>query len=211
MAAFRSPIGILTLVTLLGGGARAEIIDRVLAVVSGAVIMQSDVLAAFELGLVAPGTTDDPIAAVLSQLIDRQLMLAEVDRYVPPEPSADAIDRAAQQVRARFATSSEYDSALARSGMGEDRLRRLLRDELRIRGYLDERFVVPPPGDDELAQYYRDHPGRFTREGQLVPFDAARAEIAAAVAATRRAALIGDWVRGLRRRADISNLYLVRR
>jgi parvulin-like peptidyl-prolyl isomerase len=211
MADFRLPIGILTLVTALGGGARAEIIDRVLAVVSGAVIMQSDVLGAFELGMVAPGTTDDPMAAVLSQLIDRQLMLAEVDRYVPPEPSADAIDRAAQQVRARFATASEYDSALARSGMGEERLRRLLRDELRIRAYLDERFIVPPPGDDELGQYYRDHLGTFTRDGQVVPFDAARAEIAAAVATTRRAALISDWVRGLRRRAEISNLYLVRR
>ena len=189
----------------------AEIIDRVMAVVSGAVIMQSDVLAAFELGMVAPGTTDDPMAAVLTQLIDRQLMLAEVDRYVPPEPSADAIDRAAQQVRARFATASDYDSALARSGMGVERLHRLLRDELRIRTYLDERFIVPPPGDDELGQYYRDHLAAFTRNGQVVPFDAARAEITATVATIRRAELISDWVRSLRRRADISNLYLVRR
>src|SRR6266850_6019663 len=132
----------------------AEIIDRVLAVVSGAVIMQSDVLAAFELGVVDPGATDDPMAAVLSQLIDRQLILAEVDRYAPPEPSADAIERAAQQVRARFATARAYESALARSGMGEARLRRMLRDELRIRTYLDERFTVPPPSDDELGRYY---------------------------------------------------------
>ena len=199
------------MVILLGGGTRGEIIDRVLAVVSGAVIMQSDVLAAFELGMVAPGTTDDPMAAVLVQLIDRQLMLAEVDRYVPPEPTTEAIDRAAQQVRARFATASEYESALARSGMGVERLRRLLRDELRIRAYLDERFVVPPPGDDELGQYYREHLGTFTRGGQIVPFDAARAEITTAVVTSRRSALVSDWVRGLRRRADISNLYLVRR
>jgi hypothetical protein len=189
----------------------AEIIDRVLAVVSGAVIMQSDVLAAFELGVVAPGPTDDPMAAVLSQLIDRQLILAEVDRYVPPEPSADAIEQAAQQVRGRFATPDAYDAALARSGMGEARLRRLLRDELRMRTYLDERFAVPPPSDDELGQYYRDHLGAFTRGGQIVPFDAARAEITTAVAASRRAALVSDWVRGLRRRAEIINLYLVRR
>jgi hypothetical protein len=189
----------------------AEIIDRVLAVVSGAVIMQSDVLAAFDLGVVDPGTTDDPMAAVLSQLIDRQLILAEVDRYVPPEPSPDAIERAAQQVRARFATADAYDSALARSGMGEARLRRMLRDELRIRTYLDERFTVPPPTDNELGQYYRDHLGSFTKGGQIVPFDAARADITIAVAASRRAALVSDWVRGLRRRAEISNLYLVRR
>jgi hypothetical protein len=151
------------------------------------------------------------MAAVLSQLIDRQLMLAEVDRYVPPEPSADAIERSVEQVRGRFATPSGYDSALARSGMAEVRLRRLLRDELRIRAYLDERFVVPPPGDDELGQYYREHLDTFTRGGQIVPFDAARAEVAAAMATSRRAGLISDWVRGLRRRADITNLYLVRR
>jgi hypothetical protein len=189
----------------------AEIIDRVLAVVSGAVIMQSDVLAAFELGVVASGTTDDPVAAGLSQLIDRQLILAEVDRYVPPEPSADAIEGAAQQVRARFATPQAYESALARSGMGEARLRRMLRDELRIRTYLDERFTVPPPTDDELGRYYREHLGTFTRGGQIVPFDAARAEITAAVATSRRSALVSDWVGGLRRRAEISILYLPRR
>ncbi|MEO8257430.1 MAG: hypothetical protein ABI868_08805 [Acidobacteriota bacterium] len=211
IAEVRLSIGVLTLAIGLAGAVRAEIIDRVLAVVSGAVIMQSDAIAAYELGVVAPETTDDPLAGVLSQLIDRQLMLAEVDRYVPPEPSADAIDQAAQQVRARFASTSAYESALARSGMGEVRLRRLLRDELRIRAYLDERFVVPPPGDDELGQYYREHPGTFSRAGQIVPFDAARAEIAAAVVSNRRSTLIGDWVKGLRRRADISNLYLVRR
>jgi hypothetical protein len=189
----------------------AEIIDRVLAVVSGTVIMQSDVIAAFELGVVDPGATDDPMAAVLSQLIDRQLILAEVDRYGPPEPSADAIERAAQQVRARFETAQAYESALARSGMGEARLRRLVRDELRIRTYLDGRFTVPPPTDDELGQYYREHLGTFTRGGQIVPFDAARAEITTAVATSRRGALISEWVRGLRRRADINNLYLPRR
>ena len=95
--------------------------------------------------------------------------------------------------------------------MGEARLRRMLRDELRIRTYLDERFTVPPPSDDELGQYYREHLGTFTRGGQVVPFDAARAEITTAVADSRRSALISDWVRGLRRRADISNLYLPRR
>jgi hypothetical protein len=190
---------------------KAEIIDRVLAVVGGAVIMQSDVLAAFELGIVAPGATDDPMAAVLSMLIDRQLILAEVDRYAPPEPSSDAIERAAQQVRGRFATVQAYEAALARSGMGEARMRRVLRDELRIRTYLDERFTVPAPTEDELGRYYRDHLDTFTRGGQVVPFDAARAEITTAVATSRRAALISDWVRGLRRRADISNLYLPRR
>lgn len=211
IAAFRSLAALMLATTVLAAAVRGEIIDRVLAVVSGAVIMQSDVLAAFDLGMVIPGTTEDPMAAVLSQLIDRQLILAEVDRYVPPEPTADAIERAAQEVRGRFATAQAYDSALERSGMGAARLRRMLRDELRIRTYLDERFTIPPASDDELGQYYRDHLSAFTRGGQIVPFDAARADITNAVTASRRAALVGDWVKGLRRRAEISNLYLVRR
>lgn len=189
----------------------AEIIDRVLAVVGGVVITQSDVTAAFELGLATAGPSDDPIAAVLSQLIDRQLILAEVDRYAPPEPATDAIDRMAEQVRARFPAAQAYNAALARSGIDQARLRHMLRDQLRLRAYLDQRFTVPPPNEDEIAGYYRDHPQTFTRGGQVVPFDIARAEVAAALTTSRRTTLVNDWVSGLRRRADVSNLYVVRR
>ena len=124
--------------------AGAEIIDRVLAVVGGVVITQSDVTAAFDVGLSAPGQTDDPLAAVLSQLIDRQLMLTEVERYAPPEPAADALDRAAAAVRARFSSEQAFGAALARSGLDTSRLRQLLRDQLRIDAYLEQRFNVTP-------------------------------------------------------------------
>jgi parvulin-like peptidyl-prolyl isomerase len=204
-------MGVLALVAVLGGLVRAEIIDRVLAIVGGGVITQSDVTMASEFGLVTVEKTDDPVAAVLSRLIDRYVILAEVDRYAPAEPSPEAIDRAVQQVRATFPTAEAYDAALARSGIDQTRLRQTLRDELRIRAYLDRRFTVPQPTDDELAAYYRDHPGEFTRGGQIVPRDAARAEIVTALTTARRTTLINDWVSGLRRRADVSNLYLTRR
>jgi hypothetical protein len=198
-------------VALCSTGARAEIIDRVLAIVGGGVIMQSDVTMAFELGLVTVEKTDDPIAAVLSRLIDRYVILAEVDRYAPAEPTPEAIDHAAQQVRATFATAQAFDAALARSGIDQARLRQTLRDELRIRAYLDQRFTVPAPTDGDVETYYRNHLGDFTRGGQVVPVDAARAEIATALITARRTTLIDDWVSGLRRRAEVSNLYLTRR
>src|SRR3954468_7456696 len=78
----------------------AEVIDRVLAVVSGSLITLSDVNAAHDLGLITPRPSADPIRDVLSQLIDRELQLAEVDRYAPPEPSAEEVDREVQVVRA---------------------------------------------------------------------------------------------------------------
>jgi hypothetical protein len=147
----------------------AETIDRVLALVAGQVITLSDVTAARDLGLQSADGAPDPIRAVLTKLIDRELMLAEVDRYAPPEPSADAVDRELQRVRERFPSPAALDAALARSGIDEKNLRETLREDLRMRAYLDQRF---------------------------------------ATAADRRQALVEEWIAGLRRRGNVSDLYL---
>jgi hypothetical protein len=149
--------------------ASGEVIDRVLAVVGGSLITLSDVNAAYELGLVTPPKSSDPIRAVLSSLIDRELELAEVDRYAPPEPSAADVDREVQNVRMRFASSAAFEGVLARSGIDLAHLRETLREDLRIRAYLDQRFSA---SED------------------------------------RRPEVIADWIAGLRRRADIIDLYL---
>jgi len=187
----------------------AETIDRVLAVAAGELIMLSDVTAARDLGLVpAPAATGDPVAPVLARLVDRALILAEVDRYAPPEPGADAVDREVQTVRSRFATPAALDAALSKSGIDENHLRQTLREDLRIRAYEDQRFLPQTPSEEELGQYYRDHPRAFTRQGSLVPFEAARADVVRLATDDRRRALIADWVAGLRRRAEVTMLYL---
>jgi hypothetical protein len=119
---------------------RAETIDRVLAVVAGQLIMLSDVTAATDLGLQSPDAAADPVRAVLSKLIDRELVLAEVDRYAPAEPTAEAVDREVQHLRERFHSQEAFDAALARSGIDEKHLRETLRQDLRARAYLDQRF-----------------------------------------------------------------------
>jgi hypothetical protein len=122
-----------------------EVIDRVFAVVAGDLIMQSDVRAARELGLVMPGNVADPDRAVLAQLIDRALILDEVERYAPPEPSADALDRAFAEVRARFSSAEDFAAALGRAGFDERQLRAILRQNLRIKAYLEQRFSGETP------------------------------------------------------------------
>lgn len=162
---------VLGAILALGGTVRGETLDRVLAVVGGQIITLTDVMAARDLGLQSPGAAADPIRAVLSQLIDRELILDEVERYAPPEPSADAVDRELATVRTRFSSGEALDATLARAGIDEQHLRETLRQNLRIRAYLEQRFS----GTD-----------------------------------ARRQALMADWVAGLRRRADILDLYLVR-
>lgn len=165
--------GLLTLsFCLFPGRVSGEVIDRVLAVVSGSLITLSDVNAARDLGLVKLRESPDPVRDVLSQLIDRELQLAEVDRYAPPEPSAADVDREVQTVRSRFPSAEALEAVLARSGIDLAHLRETMRENLRIRGYLDQRFSV----SDE-----------------------------------RRPQVVDEWIAGLRRRADIIDLYLVGR
>jgi hypothetical protein len=156
----------------LSGRASSEVIDRVLAVVSGSLITLSDVNSAYDLGLVKPRASGDRVRDALSQLIDRELQLAEVDRYAPPEPSVADVDREVQTVRSRFPSPEAFEAVLARSGIDLAHLRETLRENLRIRAYLDQRFSV----SDE-----------------------------------RRQQVVEDWIAGLRRRADIIDLYLVGR
>jgi hypothetical protein len=131
---------------ILASRARAdEVIDRVLAVVAGDLIMLSDVRAALDLGMVSAGGAPDAVRAVLSALIDRALVLDEVNRYAPPEPSATEIDRAVTEVQARFDSLQSFDRVLEGAGLGVGQLRETLRHDLRIRAYLDQRFTADTP------------------------------------------------------------------
>ena len=207
--------GIALLVSLILGSVRVasaqEIIDRVLAVAAGEVIMLSDVSAARDFGLVTPAPAGDPIKDVLSRLIERALVMAEVARYAPPEPDTAAVDRALDAVRARFATREAFDRALERVGMSEAHLRELLRGDLRIQAYLEQRFTVAAPNDDELARYYHDRPELFVRDGRLPPLAEIRQQVLRAALADRRRSLVADWIADLRRRADVVDLYSTQR
>ena len=77
-----------------------------------------------------------------------------------------------QTVRSRFPSPEAFEAVLARSGIDLAHLRETMRENLRIRAYLDQRFS----GVDE-----------------------------------RRQQVVEDWVAGLRRRADIIDLYVAGR
>jgi hypothetical protein len=156
-------IGVVLLVaSITVAGVRAETIDRLLAVVAGQLIMLSDVTAATDLGLQSADGAADPVRAVLSKLIDRELVLAEVDRYAPAEPTSEAVDREVERVRQRFPSAAAFDAALARSGFDETHLRETLRQDLRMRAYLDQRFSVTP---DQRASAINDWITGLRRRG----------------------------------------------
>ncbi len=58
--------------------------------------------------------------------------------------------------------------------------------------------------EDEVEQYYRGHPEEFTRNGMLMPFEEAAPLARERAAALRRAALVAQWLRDLRARAEVA-------
>jgi hypothetical protein len=119
-----------------------ETIDRIMAVIGAQTVTLSDVNAALAFGLIDPPPPGpDRIQVALDRLIDRDLMLVEVDRYQPPEPAPDAIAERVAALRQRLGPS--FDRDLKSTGLSEDALRREVRDNLRLQIYMNQRFSGP--------------------------------------------------------------------
>jgi hypothetical protein len=190
---------------------RAEVIDRILATVGGALILQSDAVAAARLGFVELPPSGDPLQWTLDRLIERRLMLIEVDRYAPPEPARVVVDERMQRLDQRIGSGERLDAILRETGLSVEQLRLYVRDDLRIEAYVQQRFGAAfRPAEDDVVAYYRSHEADFTREGQLRPFAEVREQARSALAAERKAAAVRDWIAGLRRRTEVNVLYLGR-
>lgn len=180
-----------------------QLLERVVARVNGYAITLTDVRAALALGVVeAPAGADGETVAT-DRLIDRQLVLAEVSRFAPPEPDAVLIATEAARITAR--AGSGLAVLMASTGIDQASIRDIARDNLRIQAYLDQRFgATVQLTEDEVTQYYRIHPDEFTRDGILAPFGEVEARVRARAGEERRAMLVAQWVRDLRARADVS-------
>jgi hypothetical protein len=189
-------------------GPRAQIIDRVLAVVVAEPITLSDVNAAMRFGFVsdAPGG-QDRVRAALDTLIERRLQLIEVNRYLPPEPPAAEIEARLVPVQARFESPAAFEKAMTETGVTLAQLRSQVSDNLRIESYVRQRFGGSyQPGEDEVARYYASHETDFMRNGSLRPYEEVRDEARKRLLDERTATLVREWVAGLRRRTAITVL-----
>ena len=136
----RKALGVL-IVLGMAAAARAEIIDRIMAVVGGQPITLSDVNAVLLFRLVdPPAGTRDPLAYALERAIERTLILAEVDRFQPPEPAPVEISLRIEELEQRAGSADAFERALAVTGTSREQLRRHIRDDLRIATYLNQRF-----------------------------------------------------------------------
>ena len=192
----------------LGTATAQGVLDRVLARVDGNPITLTDVHAAIRLGLGERAEGVDPILFGLRQLVERRLVLAEVARFAPPEPDPATLNGEVRALKARVGSAADLATLETSTGYGEEQIRDVARDNLRIQGYLNQRFGASvQPSDEEVGQYYRTHLDEFTKEGRVIPFLEAEPEARQKAAAERRRAVIFQWMRELHQRADVVELY----
>jgi hypothetical protein len=182
--------------------AQPELIERTLALVGGQPITLSDARAAIEFGLVTAERPSEDIPAITGRLVDRELILREVQRYAPPAPADAAVDARLAEVRARFRDAAGFTRALDLHGFTEARLRAWIRDDLRTVAYLAQRFAsASVPTDTEISSAYARSRAEFDAAG--TSFEQATPVIRERLIAARRAELIDDWLGDLRRRTDV--------
>lgn len=191
-----------TTLLLIALASQPDLIERTLALVGGQAITLSDARAAIALGLVEIAKPADPIPDVTSQLVDRELVLREVQRYAPPPPSEAAVDAKLDEIRQRVAEPGALARVLDQHGFTDARLRAWVRDDLRAQAYLAQRFAsASTPTDAEIAAAYTQQKAVFDKAG--LTFEQASPMIRDRLIASRRRELITDWVSDLRRRTDV--------
>jgi hypothetical protein len=184
-----------------------QVVDRLVAIVGEQAITLSDVRAARTFKLVAAAVPDATDEALVADLVERELMRAEIERFGMPQPPADALEARVWLIRGRFASADAWNAALESCGLSELRFRAWVADDWRIEQYLQQRFdAAAQPTDEEVQQYYLSREREFAIDGRPRPFDEVRDEVRRRLTDSRRRTLVQEWLAGLRRRTEISLL-----
>jgi hypothetical protein len=199
-------VGCLVLLLTVSNRVAAEIIDQVVALVDGHLIAMSDVTIVNTLHLIDPASPASPVEAgrdpTVEHLIDRILVLEEVERYAPAPPDDTAIDARVALIAQANGSAARVEERLHALGVSPAWLRQWATDSLRIRAYVDQRFgSVVQPSDEEIEAYFREHQSDFA--GKDVNDATVQSTARTAMVAARRRAVLTEWITGLRRRADV--------
>ncbi len=210
-----SLLGIFLLVAPSGLGAAGEsLIDRIVAVVDEDPIFLSDLERTIALGLVTVEDGEsvrDLKRRVLDGLIVQRLRLHEVDRYDSGPLPAEEIDRQLEGIRARFPDEAEWRARLAELGpQGEELLRRLVRRQLRVVRYVEQRLEprVFVDLEDIRTCYETELAAELARRNIPVPpMEEVREEIRTLLRERRLNEEIDAWTEELRLEADIVDYF----
>ena len=212
----RVSVGTLLLMALAAFAARAEIVDRIVAVAGSRVITWSDLAAegryqAFLANEEPPGPEElarpEIQGPILTRLIDQRLL--EQDRdvlpFIPPDESET--DHKLDDLRGKFPTPEAYRQAMARARLTEADLLARVERETNLMSFVDRR-LRPQVRLDALETelyYHETFEPELRRKGQteIPELAEVREKIENILAEQQMNVRLDQWVRDLRARMGV--------
>jgi len=189
------------IITVLIAAAHAEILDRVAVTVGKHVITEGDILLDLR---IAAFLDQKPVDAsgeqkrkTADRLVDQYLLLQEALTSRQPLPTAADAHLLLDQVKAQYATETEYRAALARSGITEEQLSEHLLNGIRALRFTDLRFRPEVQlSDDDLHDYYDSMAAQWRRANpaQVPTFEASRDQIEKLLTDQRVTQALDRWL-----------------
>jgi len=198
----------LALLLVLALPVPAVTVDRIAAVIDRQVLTVSEVTQMVGIRFF-PRTAedeDDHRREVLDALIAQALRLRDVERFGAQDIPRDTIEARLLEIQRRFPSEAEFNAAVARAELTLDEVRALVKRQLQVEAYIQERFApLVFISNEDIAEYYRGPWTAQRRERGLAvpPLETVREEVRTAVRSTRLQEEIGKWTGQLRARANV--------
>src|ERR1019366_10415445 len=132
------------IVFVLPSTARAATLDRIAAVIDQQVLTVSEVDQMAEVRFIpriAGRSDDDYHHDILEALIAQALRYRDVERFGAQDIPKDSIEARLVEIQHRFVPPASLDAALLRSELTLDELRALIKRQLQVEAYIQERFA----------------------------------------------------------------------
>jgi len=189
--------------------------DRILAVVDEDPILASDVERVIRLGLSQPEVGEDGEVLespelfrrrVLESLIEQRLRFHAVELFGFQQMPMEIVDQEVEQLRSQFEDPEELSRRMTEVGLDDDGLRQLLRRQLLVLTYIEERlgpriFIR----QEEVQAYFQDTlvPEMEAASSPVPALSEVREQIRIVLREQRLNDEIQTWTRELREEAEI--------
>lgn len=184
-------------------------IDRIAAVVDRQVITVSEVSQMVELQFfprTANASDEDYRHDVLEALIAQALRYRDVERYGAADIPKDSIEARLREITSRFASPADFATAMQRAELTEEEVRALVKRQLQVEAYIQERFApLIFVSTEEITSYYSGpwSAQRRLRGLAVPPMGDVREEIRALLRSDRLQSEVAQWTARLRARANV--------
>lgn len=196
------------LLVFLSLTALAVTVDRIAATVDRQVLTVSEITQMVGLRFFArtAQSEEDHRRDVLDALIAQALRYRDVERFGAQDIPRDAIEARLVEIQRRFASEAEFTAAVAAAELTLDEVRALIKRQLQVEAYIQERFApLVFISNEDVEAYYRGPWTEQRRERGLSvpPLSSVREEVRVAARGSRLEEEIGKWTAQLRARADV--------